>query len=112
MNEDFIWASVISTIGYLGFYFYGYRKGWQARQLDMVNKMASDPDVMLEALMKVKMLQADKTEVYLEEAKDTVFVYNKETHQFLGQGPDIDSAMQVVCERFPDQYFFYEDESA
>lgn len=86
-----------------------YKQGWRDRERHMIRNMAENPDIMLEALQKVKELERkDMTEVVVEEDGPQFFVYNKQTHQFLGQGPSVDDAMMVVCERFPDQYFIIE----
>ena len=93
--------------------FWSYQRGWKAGQQHMIHKMASDPDTMLEAFQKIKAIEiADSaTEVEVELNNNLYYIYNKETKLFLGQGSSLEDAMQIVCERFPNQSFWCDDES-
>lgn len=94
--------------------FWSYKRGWRDGQKNMISKMAENPDVMLSAFKQIKELEIAEsaTEVEAEKHNNLVYIYNKETKLFLGQGHDLDDAMRVVCERFPDQAFWCNDESA
>lgn len=92
--------------------FWSYKKGWRDRERSMIHNMAANPDVMLEALNKVKELDIAEsaTEVEVEVNDNCFYIYNKESKLFLGQGPSLDDAMETVCHRFPDQAFWCDDE--
>ena len=93
--------------------FWSYYRGWQAGQQNMIHKMADNPDIMLEAFQKIKDLEIEEeaTEVEVETNNNLFYIYNKETKLFLGQGTSLEDAMQIVCERFPNQAFWCDDES-
>lgn len=95
-----------------------YTLGFYAGRKYMINRyakiMSEDTDNMIEHLkniQKIKMLEdeSSQTEVVVEQHNNSYFVYNKETHLFLGQGTSVDEAMKIVTDRYPNQVFFYEE---
>jgi len=106
-------AFIINFVIVFALNFWSYKRGWQAGQQNMIRKMADNPDAMMDAFKQIKELELLElsTEVEIEHYNNCVYVYNKETKLFLGQGSDLDDAMKTVCERFPDQAFRCDDES-
>jgi len=44
-------------------------------------------------------------ELRVERAGNQIYLYHKETNEFLAQGPDLQSALDVVEQRFPHRVF-------
>lgn len=105
---------IISFIVNLIIYALGFYAGRKSMMNIYARIMTEDTDSMIEHLKRIqqiKMLEdvENQTEVVVEERDNGFFVYNKETHLFLGQGNSIEEAMKIATDRFPNQIFFYEE---
>lgn len=107
-----ITSILINVVVLLVLNFIAYKRGWSDGQKTMIRKMAENPDTMMDAFKQIKELEIAEsaTEVEVESHNDSVYIYNKETKLFLGQGIDLDDAMKTVCERFPDKAFWCNDD--
>jgi hypothetical protein len=98
------------------FFACGYLYGQYVLTQRMTQRLSNDPDSIINMIMKIKEKNeelekvGEPVEVVIEESNNSYFVYNKETHLFLGQGPTVDDAMKIVTERFPSSVFVYETE--
>lgn len=92
----------------------GYMLGAMRTKRQLSMNIIDDPDRIISIIQEIKRKQEEfeqtenLTEVSIEQHNDRFFVYNKETHLFLGQGSSVDDAMKVVSERFPNNMFVYE----
>lgn len=91
----------------------GYLTGTIRARRHIAQFMADDPDSLIEILNNIKHLNEEGeeldegTEVSIDCIDQKVFVYNKKTNLFLGQGKTVEDALMAVGERFPGQKFWY-----
>jgi Holliday junction resolvasome RuvABC endonuclease subunit len=96
----------MSIIFLFGFAF-GYFCAQFILKRRMVKNIVENPEGLIRMITEVNknyneaMEELEPTEIIIEEHKDSFFVYNKKTNQFLGQGRSHEAALSVVKERFP-----------
>ncbi len=83
---------------------------WHARML--FSKILSDPDKMITLLEKYKsskpeedQIKADTRPIRVERHGNNIYLYAKDTEEFLAQGTSLQEALDVVEKRFPGQNF-------
>lgn len=89
----------------------GYMLGVMRTKRQLSTNIIEDPDRIIAIIQEIKKKNeefeqlSEPTEVLIEQHNDRFFVYNKDTHLFLGQGSTPELALSVVQDRFPDQEF-------
>ena len=80
---------------------------WHARLL--FSKILSDPDKMIDLLEKYKSskpeVQTGERPMRVERHGDAIYLYAKDTEEFLAQGNSLQEALEIVEKRFPGQTF-------
>lgn len=106
---------ILTIVCNIAVWFSGYMLGVTRTKQQLAMNIIEDPDRIMAIVQQIKDANdeseqmSDPTEVLIEQHNNQFFVYNKETHLFLGQGPSKDEAMDVVVKRFPTELFVYED---
>jgi len=91
----------------------GFALGWILQARRMISKLLANPDRSIEIIKKCKQLQDKDTEAEEQSARsirverhgDAIYLYAKDTEEFLAQGSTLQEALAVVEKRFPDQNF-------
>lgn len=91
--------------------------GWLSHASAIYKKIAADPDEMISLISKFKKIK-DSTqqvqespqliqarEVKVEKHGDIIYVYAKDTDEFLAQGTDLQDALAQVEKRYPGKLF-------
>jgi hypothetical protein len=90
------------------FFIAGYFMGWFRASKQMLDRMLSKPESMIELLEKYKTAKEEdssKVSGVREIENNAFYLYAKDNGEFLGQGTTLDQALEVVKQRFPEQNF-------
>lgn len=110
---DYIFLIVL-----VGLAFYA---GWHFRTVALLIKMSENPDHMIDILQQIKKLNEEQAqgkdigkplgenivELELETQSNTVYLYDKNTGQFLAQGPNLMQAVSLAASRYPGKKFWH-----
>lgn len=89
--------------------------GWHARGIILLYKLSRNPEATIQLLEELKALNAseakeqtttDAIELTVESVKGLVYLFDKNTDRFIGQGATLAEAMQMAKERFPNKTFW------
>jgi hypothetical protein len=91
----------------------GYFMGWFRASKQMLDRMLSKPESMIELLEKYKAAKeeddvpvvSDTREIEVHNEKGAFYLYAKDNGEFLGQGNSIEDALEAVKQRFPGKNF-------
>lgn len=92
----------------------GVVAGWNLNSWRIMRRIIEDPDKMLKAIERVKELQQEVKElnrstsgreIRIEKHGDMLYLFAKDTDEFLAQGKSLQEALDVVETRYPDQTF-------
>jgi hypothetical protein len=94
------------------FFIAGYFMGWFRASKQMLDRMLSKPESMIELLEKYKTAKEEDSskvsgvrEIEIQKENNAFYLYAKDNGEFLGQGTTLDQALEVVKQRFPEQNF-------
>lgn len=86
--------------------------GWNLNAWRIMRRLTENPDDIIKSLEKVKALkkeleqeQSSIREIRIERYGSILYLFAKDTNEFLAQGPTLQSALEIVEKRFPDQSF-------
>lgn len=94
----------------------GYRLGIRTAVMRMLNKILEDPAELQQAIAQLKRTMDDVEreeagtrsggrEIRVETVNGLVYLYARDTDQFLAQGASLEEALEVVGRRFPKESF-------
>lgn len=84
--------------------------GWWLHKITTLNRILRDPDHFIDLLTKYKAVmneddQSNPEEVEIERINDTLYVYTKNSKEFLAQAPTLEEALSRINKRFPNRTF-------
>jgi murein L,D-transpeptidase YafK len=79
----------------------GVKSGWDARERH-ASKITKQ---FLDAMQDAEEEQEEQIHIIIEKHNDMLFVYDKETKQFMAQGSSKEAVEKVLVERFPGKRF-------
>lgn len=90
--------------------------GWNMRALIILHGLAQNPEHFIKMLEQIKAINKKEENgipesavaLEIERVGNTLYAYSKETNQFMGQGPDLKTLLEIIHKRFPGQVFFGE----
>jgi hypothetical protein len=109
MGEFLIYLGVGAVASWLG---------WHARGIVILYKLSRDPRATQKLLEELKAINdsedgnpsvpTDPTtiELKVEANKGLIYLFDKETDRFIGQGPTVADALKMARERFPNKTFW------
>lgn len=91
--------------------------GWVLRGIVILARMSSKPEEMIDILNKIRRINEGKDteedvsakdgiEIRIERVGDMLYAYAKENDEFIAQGPNMTTLLEVAAERFPQRRFF------
>ena len=92
--------------------------GWMLRGIVILARMSSKPEEMIDILNKIRRINEGKApeddtvsakdgiEIRIERVGDMLYAYAKENDEFIAQGPNMTTLLEVAAERFPQRRFF------
>lgn len=91
----------------------GFWAGWRWHQVRMAQRILRDPRSLRRALdeidrlnLEVKTLESPGGEpLRVERVGSQLYLYQADTDEFLAQGPDLESALEQMAQRFPNRSF-------
>ena len=90
----------------------GYVMGWFRASKQMLDRILSKPESMIELLEKYKTAKEEDSsevsttrEIEVHNEKGAFYLYAKDNGEFLGQGNSIEDALEAVRQRFPGKNF-------
>lgn len=91
----------------------GYVVGWVAHSRAIINRLLKNPDQIIRILNEYKkdaritnsVLESSAVrEIEIEQENGHFYLYEKDTGQFLAQGPTLDTALMCLESQFPGQH--------
>jgi hypothetical protein len=79
----------------------GVKSGWDARERH-ASKITKQ---FLDAMQDAEEQEEEQIHIIIEKHNDMLFVYDKETQQFMAQGTSKEDVEKVLVERFPGKRF-------
>ena len=99
MIEDLLLSLLVNVI----VFYAGYRWGMHQAIIRLITNYVSNPkelDKAFKQLVELNNDVKDHIDVVAEWHENTVYLYRKDTHEFMGQGSSVDQAMdQVILEK-------------
>jgi hypothetical protein len=91
----------------------GYFMGWFRASKQMLDRILSKPESMIELLEKYKAAKEEDDEPEVSDTREievlnehgAFYLYAKDNGEFLGQGNSIEDALEAVRKRFPGKNF-------
>ena len=92
--------------------------GWHARAISILTNMARNPEHMINILNQIKKINEEElaeavpadsqagTELKIERVGNQLFAYDKDSGEFIAQGPDLATLLDAANERYPNDKFF------
>lgn len=87
--------------------------GWWICKILTLRKILNDPDEFLILIKRYKELQKevedkstdDPSQVRVEKHGNQIYIYVKDTDEFLAQGSSLEEALDRISKRYPDRVF-------
>lgn len=87
--------------------------GWSANARAITRKLLDDPERMIKILTEYKAVKAadsvrseeDVRSIKVERHGESLYLFTKDTDEFLGQGKTLQEALDNVSSRFPGKNF-------
>jgi hypothetical protein len=93
-------------------FIFGFVFGWLRASKSILDKILGDPDSMMNLLKKYKDAKDDEVgdnvsvrELRVEKHGEQLYLFDKDSNEFLAQGSTLQEAIANVEKRFPDQTF-------
>lgn len=91
----------------------GFWAGWRWHRIRWEQHVLKNPQAVRRALDRLEELKSQveqaasdqPEEIRVERVGNQIYLYQKQTDEFLAQGPDLESALAVVEQRFPNRSF-------
>lgn len=91
----------------------GFWAGWRWHRIRWEMHVLKNPQAVRRALDRLEELKSQveqaasdqPEEIRVERVGTQIYLYQKHTDEFLAQGPDLESALAVVEQRFPNRSF-------
>ncbi len=91
----------------------GFAIGWFWQAKRIISKLMQDPERSIKILrhcqeLKDKdqeQLKSESRRIRVERHGSTLYLYAKDTNEFLAQGPSLQEALAIVEKRFPNENF-------
>jgi hypothetical protein len=92
--------------------------GWHIRATVILSKLASQPEKMIKILEQIKGInekeaqgefgpeRIDSDELRIERVGDQLYAYHNDSGEFVSQGSDLVTVLELAHARFPDRVFF------
>jgi len=102
-------------LSYVGFGIIAAWVGWHARGIVLLYKLSRDPQATIMLLEELKDLHENgesqpantaEIELTVETVKGLVYLFDKDTDRFIGQGATLAEALKMANERFPNKTFW------
>lgn len=95
----------------------GFWAGWRLRGAIFYWTVAEHPEKFAEALMELQRLQQQpddgakpqqdgRVELSVERVGNQLYAYTKQGDEFIAQGPNLETLLELAHQRFPDRAFF------
>lgn len=105
---EYIWPLIALVVGFWA--------GWRLRGTIISWTISEHPEKFIEALAELQQLQqsADsvepdqdgRVELSVERVGNQLYAYTKQGDEFIAQGPDLETLLELAHRRFPDRLFF------
>ncbi len=90
--------------------------GWHLRGIVMLANLSENPDRVIKMLEKIKEInqeeassgksKTDGTELKIERVGNMLYAFTKDNDEFIAQGTDLKTLLDVAQKRFPNKVFF------
>jgi hypothetical protein len=104
--------TLLDIMPFVALFYVAFQLGKHWGYFQLSQNMIRNPDGMITILNRVKELDLEEdvektgTEMSIERVGDMLYAYSKETNQFLGQAPDLNTLLENIQKRFPGKEFF------